>query len=127
MGTVAVRVDGVHLEPTMPFPEVVTGPITFDVHTTCAQVLVWVRRLLPNWDVRPRGDELLVVRGPGWRLPLLVRATLDPSTVHTEAVGAVVLGRAVGSRGSWSGSVRSPFRRSTRHSTSSASTSTAST
>jgi hypothetical protein len=37
---------------------------------------------------------VLVVRGPGWRFPLLVRATLDPHTVHTDAVGVVVLGLA---------------------------------
>ena len=93
VGTVAVRVDGVRLEPTVPFPEVVTGSIAFDVVTTRAEVLRWLRRFFPDWDIRPHDDGLLVVRGPGWRAPLVVRATVDPRTVHTEAVGVVVLGR----------------------------------
>ena len=95
VGTVAVRIDGVRLEPTVPFPDVVTGAIAFDVRTTRAQVLAWIGRFFPDWDIRPHDHELLVVRGPGWRFPLLVRATVDPRTVHTEAVGVVVLGRAI--------------------------------
>jgi len=94
VGTVAVRIDGVRLEPTMTFPEVVTGSIAFDVQTTRAQVLRWIGRFFPDWDVRAHDGELLVVRGPGWRVPLLVRATVDTHTVHTDAVGVVVLGRA---------------------------------
>ena len=94
VGTVAVRVDGVRLEPTMPLPEVATGSITFDVQTTRAQVLRWVGRFFPDWDFRAHDGELLVVRGPGWRFPLLVRATVDLHTVHADAVGVVVLGRA---------------------------------
>ena len=93
VGTVAVRVDGVRLEPTVPFPELVTGSITFEVHATRADVLRWIHRFFPDWDIRPHSDELLVVRGPRWRFPLLVRASVDPRTVHTEAVGIVVLGR----------------------------------
>jgi hypothetical protein len=95
VGTVAVQVDGVRLEPTVPLPEVVTGPISFAVRTTRTEVLAWLHRFFPAWDVRLHHDDLLVVRGPGWRLPLLVRATVEPTTVHTEAVGVVVLGRAL--------------------------------
>jgi len=95
VGTVAVRVDGVRLEPTVPLPEVATGPISFDVRTTRTEVLAWLYRFFPDWDIRLHHDDLLVVRGPGWRLPLIVRATVDPMTVHAEAVGVVVLGRAV--------------------------------
>ncbi len=95
VGTVAVHIDGVRLEPTVPFPDVVTGAIAFDVRTTRAQVLAWIGRFFPDWDIRPHDHELLVVRGPGWRFPLLVRATVDPRTVHTEAIGVMVLGRAV--------------------------------
>jgi hypothetical protein len=95
VGTVAVKVDGVRLEPTVPWPEIVTGPIAFDVRTTRGDVLTWIHRFFPEWDVRLHRDDLLVVRGPGWRLPLLVRATVAPTTVHTEAVGVIVLGRAV--------------------------------
>jgi len=93
--TVAVRVDGVRLEPTVPLPEVATGPISFAVRTTRTEVLAWLYRFFPDWDIRLHHDDLLVVRGPGWRLPLIVRATVDPMTVHAEAVGVVVLGRAV--------------------------------
>jgi len=95
VGTVAVHVDGVRLEPTVPLPDVVTGAISFDVRTTRTQVLAWIGRFFPDWDIRPHDHELLVVRGPGWRFPLLVRATVDPRTVHTEAIGVVMLGRAV--------------------------------
>ena len=95
VGTVAVRIDGVRLEPTVPLPEVVSGSIHLDVHTTRAQVLRWLGRFFPEWDIRAHGVDSLIVRGPGWRFPLVVRATVDPRTVHTEAVGVVVLGRAV--------------------------------
>lgn len=95
VGAVAVRVDGVRLEPTVTFPEVVTGPITFDVQTTREHVLRWLGRFFPEWDLRPRDAELLVVRGPGWRFPLLVRATVEPRVVHAAAIGVVVLGRAI--------------------------------
>jgi hypothetical protein len=96
VGTVAVRVHGVRLEPTVSLPEIVTGSISLDVRTTRSVVLGWLRRAFPAWDVQPhRGDDLLVVRGPGWRLPLLLRASVDATTVHTEAVGVIVFGRAV--------------------------------
>ena len=101
----------------IPFPEVVTGSIT----STCARPgrgsSSGSGACGPTGRSEPRRDELWS-RGPGWRFPLLVRPTLDPSTVHTEAVGAVVLGKRCGSLGSWYASVRSRFRRSTRHSSS---------
>src|SRR5262249_22097461 len=92
VGTVAVLVDGVRVEPTVPLPEIVTGSIAFDVRTTRAEVVAWLRRFFPEWDIRLHRDDRLVVRGPRWRMPVLVRATVDPSTVRADAVGVVVLG-----------------------------------
>ena len=95
VGTIAVQVDGARLEPTVPLPEIVTGPLSFDVRTTRTEVLAWLRRFFPEWEIGLHHDDLLVVRGPGWRVPALVRATVDPSTVHAEAVGVVLLGHAL--------------------------------
>ena len=80
VGTVAVRIDGVRLEPTVPFPDVVTGAIGFDVRTTRAQVLAWIGRFFPDWDIRPHDHEL--VGGARSRLALPAAGASDRRPAH---------------------------------------------
>ncbi len=96
VGRVAARVVGVRLEPKLPLPELVTGPIELDVHTTRERLLAWVRRDL-GWDVAGWRDGLVALRlskpRPLRSVRLLLRPTLRGRVLRTETVGAVVLGR----------------------------------
>jgi hypothetical protein len=95
VGNVAAHIDGVRLDPGVPTPELVSGPIDLDVHTTRARVVDWLRRELPAWDIQARSGGLLALRPPRRRSRVLVDATLHGRGVRIETVGVVVFGREV--------------------------------
>ncbi len=93
VGRVAVQVDGMRLEPGLPLPTLVTGPIEFDVHTTREQIIDWVRREVPAWGIEPRPDGFIALRMPRRRVRVLVRATPSASGLRIDTVGVLVFRR----------------------------------
>jgi hypothetical protein len=95
VGSVAAVVDGVRLDPAVPVPELVTGPIELDVRTTRASVVDWIRRVAPAWNIEPFPHGLLAVRVPRRHVRVLIRPTLLGRFVGIEPVGIIVFGLAV--------------------------------
>jgi hypothetical protein len=95
VGSAAVRIDGMRLDPRVPLPELVTGAIELDVQTTRLRVVEWLRRQFPNWDIRVRPNDLVTVRLPRPRVRVLLRPTIEGRTIRVDTIGVVVLGREI--------------------------------
>jgi hypothetical protein len=97
VGDVAATVDGVRLE-LGATSELVTGPLDLEVCATRATALEWIRRALPEWDLRLKTDGLIAGRYREWRWPITLvgrPAVVDTQTVRVDVVAIELLKRTV--------------------------------
>jgi hypothetical protein len=95
VGDVSLHVDGMQLDPRVPFPDVVTGSLELEVRTTRARVVDWLHRVRPDWELQGHAEGLVSVRLPRPRVRMMVRPTVDTESVRVETVAVVLLGRQV--------------------------------
>jgi hypothetical protein len=93
VGDVSLHVDGMQLDPRVPFPDVVTGPLELEVRTTRARVVDWVRGRWPDAQLRGHADGLVSLVLPRPRVRMVVRPTVDTESVTVETVAVILLGR----------------------------------
>jgi hypothetical protein len=96
IGHVVADVDGARLDPGIT-PVLITGPIALRITASYVDAVAWVAHELPEWSITRYRDDLLAVRGPGWKVTAVVRPTLLPELkLKTEPVGVLVFGKMRG-------------------------------
>ncbi|HEX5095035.1 MAG TPA: LmeA family phospholipid-binding protein [Acidimicrobiia bacterium] len=96
IGRVVADADGIRLDPGIT-PVLITGPISLRIIASYIDAVAWVAHELPEWQITRYRDDLLAVRGPGWKVTAVVRATFTPDLkLKTEPVGVLVFGKMRG-------------------------------
>ena len=96
IGHVVADVDGIRLDPGVT-PVLITGPIALRITASYIDAVAWVAHELPEWEIARHTDELLAVKGPGWKVTAIVRPTFLPDLkLKTEPVGVLVFGKMRG-------------------------------
>jgi hypothetical protein len=93
LGHVIADAAGVRLDPGIT-PVLITGPITLRITASYVDAVAWVAHELPEWEIARYTEDLLAVKGPGWKVTAVVRPTFLPDLkLKTEPVGVLLLGK----------------------------------